>query len=142
MPKNWKKYKLGEVATLQRGFDLPNTKRVEGSFPVIAASGFSSWHNKYKVKGPGVTTGRSGTLGQVFYEKNDFWPLNTSLWVKNFHGNHPKYIYYFLKTLKFEEFNSGTSVPTLNRNDVHNLAVAIPSLAEQKSIAQILLMTK
>jgi type I restriction enzyme S subunit len=138
MPNNWKTYKLGEVTTLQRGFDLPNTKRITGKYPVIAASGFSSWHNQYKVKGPGVITGRSGTLGKVFYEANDFWPLNTSLWVKDFHNNNPKFIYYFLKTLNFEEYNSGTSVPTLNRNDVHKLDVQIPSLKEQKAIAQIL----
>lgn len=138
MPNNWKTYKLEKVATLQRGFDLPNTKRAEGNYPVIAASGFSTWHNEFKVKGPGVTTGRSGTLGQVHFVKDDFWPLNTSLWVKDFHGNDERFIYYFLKTLNFEEYNSGTSVPTLNRNDVHKLDVTIPDLQEQKSIASIL----
>ena len=138
MPNNWKTYKLEKVATLQRGFDLPNTKRAEGNYPVIAASGFSTWHNEFKVKGPGVTTGRSGTLGQVHFVKDDFWPLNTSLWVKDFHGNDERFIYYFLKTLNFEEYNSGTSVPTLNRNDVHKLDVTIPDLQEQQSIASIL----
>jgi type I restriction enzyme S subunit len=138
MPNNWKTYKLEEVATLQRGFDLPNTKRTDGKYPVIAASGFSTWHNEFKVKAPGVTTGRSGTLGQVHYVKDDFWPLNTSLWVKDFNGNNERFIYYFLQTLNFEEYNSGTSVPTLNRNDVHKLDVKIPDLPEQQSIAQIL----
>ncbi|MCL9809682.1 restriction endonuclease subunit S [Flavobacterium luminosum] len=138
MPNNWTTYKLEKVATLQRGFDLPNTKRTDGKYPVIAASGFSTWHNEFKVKGPGVTTGRSGTLGQVHFVKGDFWPLNTSLWVKDFHGNDEKFIYYFLKTLNFDEYNSGTSVPTLNRNDVHKLDVTIPDLQEQKSIAAIL----
>ena len=138
MPYNWKIYKLGKVATLQRGFDLPTRKRIQGNYKVIAASGFTDWHNEYKVKGPGVTTGRSGTLGQVFYEEDDFWPLNTSLWVKDFHGNHPRCIYYFLKELNLGAFNSGTSVPTLNRNDVHSLEVKIPPLPEQKAIANIL----
>ncbi|MEZ4842519.1 MAG: restriction endonuclease subunit S [Flavobacteriaceae bacterium] len=138
MPNNWKTYNIGDVATLQRGFDLPNSKRKNGAFPVIAASGFISWHNVFKVKGPGVTTGRSGSLGQVFYVEKDFWPLNTSLWVKDFHNNEPRFIYYFLKTINFEEFNSGTSVPTLNRNDVHSLEVNIPDLPEQKAIASIL----
>lgn len=138
MSNNWKTYKLEKVATLQRGFDLPNTKRIKGKYPVIAASGFSTWHNEFKVKGPGVTTGRSGTLGQVQYVEDDFWPLNTSLWVKDFNGNDERFIYYFLQTLNFEEYNSGTSVPTLNRNDVHKLDVTIPDITEQKSIASIL----
>lgn len=138
MPENWKTYKLGDVATLQRGFDLPSRKRIEGIYPIIAASGFTAWHNEYKVKGPGVTTGRSGTLGKVFYEESNYWPLNTSLWVKDFHGNYPRFIYYFLQTLNFSEFNSGTSVPTLNRNDVHSLDVEIPKINEQRAIASIL----
>lgn len=138
MLNNWKTYKLEKVATLQRGFDLPNTKRNDGKYPVIAASGFSTWHNEFKVKAPGVTTGRSGTLGQVHYVKDDFWPLNTSLWVKDFNGNDERFIYYFLQTLNFEEYNSGTSVPTLNRNDVHKLDVTIPDMTEQQSIASIL----
>lgn len=138
MLNNWKTYKLEKVATLQRGFDLPNTKRIDGIYPVIAASGFSTYHNVFKVKAPGVTTGRSGTLGQVHFVNKDFWPLNTSLWVKDFNGNDERFIYYFLQTLNFEEYNSGTSVPTLNRNDVHKLDVTIPDLQEQKSIAQIL----
>lgn len=138
MSSSWKTYKLEQIATLQRGFDLPNTKRNEGKYPVIAASGFSTLHNDFKVNGPGVITGRSGTLGQVFYEEKDFWPLNTSLWVKDFHGNNRKFIYYLLKTLRFEEYNSGTSVPTLNRNDVHKLDIIIPSIKEQQAIASIL----
>ncbi|MCM4162994.1 MULTISPECIES: restriction endonuclease subunit S [unclassified Arenibacter] len=138
MNNNWKTLKLGEVATLQRGFDLPSRKRINGNYPIIAASGYTEMHNEYKVKGPGVITGRSGTLGKFFYEKKDFWPLNTSLWVKSFNGNNPLFIYYFLQTLNFLEFNSGTSVPTLNRNDVHSLEVEIPPIQEQKAIASIL----
>lgn len=138
MNNNWKTLKLVEVATLQRGFDLPSRKRINGNYPIIAASGYTEMHNEYKVKGPGVITGRSGTLGKVFYEKKDFWPLNTSLWVKSFNGNNPLFIYYFLQTLNFLEFNSGTSVPTLNRNDVHSLEVEIPPIQEQKAIASIL----
>ncbi len=136
--QDWKTYKLEDVATLQRGFDLPNTERIDGKYPVFAASGFSTWHNTFKVKGPGVTTGRSGTLGQVHFINQDFWPLNTSLWVKNFHGNDERYIYYFLQTLNFGDYNSGTSVPTLNRNDVHKLEVCIPEYKEQTAIASIL----
>lgn len=136
--QDWNKYKLVELATLQRGFDLPNTKRIEGKHPVMAASGFSTWHNEFKVKGPGVITGRSGTLGQVHFVNQDFWPLNTTLWVKDFHANDEKFIYYLLKTLSLEDYNTGTSVPTLNRNDVHRLEIHVPEYKEQKSISSIL----
>ena len=138
MPENWKTYKLKDIATLQRGFDLPTKKRVSGNVPIVAASGIGGYHNQAKVKGPGVITGRSGTIGKVMFQKNDFWPLNTSLWVKDFHGNDVRFIYYLLSNFDFTGFNNGTSVPTLNRNDVHSVELNIPELQEQKSIASIL----
>ena len=138
MSENWKTYKLGDIATLQRGFDLPTQNRINGDIPIIAASGIGGYHNVSKVKGPGVITGRSGTIGKVMFENGDFWPLNTSLWVKDFHENDPKFIYYLLTNFDFTAFNVGTSVPTLNRNDVHVVEFSIPGIEEQRSIASIL----
>jgi len=138
MPEDWNIFKLGDIATLQRGFDLPTQDRIFGEIPIIAASGIGGYHNVSKVKGPGVITGRSGTIGKVMFERGDFWPLNTSLWVKDFHSNDPKYIYYLLTTFDFASFNNGTSVPTLNRNDVHSVELSIAPLPEQIAIASIL----
>jgi type I restriction enzyme S subunit len=133
------KIKLGDVITLKRGYDLTNTERGVGSIPVFSSSGLSGFHSEYKVNGPGVITGRYGTLGEVFYSENDFWPHNTTLYVKDFKGNHPKYIYYFLKTLGFDNQNDKTSVPGVNRNHLHDLFVKfIPDLPTQSSIASIL----
>ena len=136
--KGWREARLGDIATLQRGFDLPKTNRIHGKYPLIASSGEDGTHNTYKAKAPGVVTGRSGTLGEVFFVRKNFWPLNTTLWAKDFHGNNIKFIYYFLKTLNLERYNSGTGVPTLNRNHIHPLSVIVPPLKEQKKIAEIL----
>ena len=124
--------------TLQRGFDLPKQDRKEGEFPIVASTAVQGYHAEYKVKPPGVITGRSGSLGSVQYLDKPFWPLNTTLWVKNFKGNNPKFTYYFLKTLRLERYNSGAGVPTLNRNHLDALDVAIPPLPTQRKIAAIL----
>src|SRR5690606_32111898 len=108
---NWKKTKLGDVINLKRGFDLPAAKRIDGSVPILSSSGLTGYHNEYQVRGPGVVTGRYGTIGQVFYVEEEYWPLNTTLYVQDFKGNHPKFIYYFLKTLKFGKFNDKSTVP-------------------------------
>lgn len=129
VPKGWQVGRLDDVLVLQRGFDLPATQRVDGQFSVVAASGPSGTHNEYMVKGPGVTTGRSGVLGKVFYVHDDFWPLNTSLWVKEFRHSKPAYAFYSLQGLDFGIFNAGSAVPTLNRNHVHNLPTLMPPLA-------------
>ena len=138
LPNGWQQVRLGEVATFQRGFDLFAPSRISGDYPLIASNGQDGTHNECKVKAPGVVTGRSGTLGQVFFVQDDFWPLNTTLWVKDFHGNNVQFVYYFLKTLSLGKYNAGSGVPTLNRNHIHPLLVAIPPLAEQKTIAEIL----
>ena len=126
IPKAWKVGRLDDMLTLQRGFDLPATDRTHGKYPVMAASGPNGCHDKFMVHGPGVITGRSGVLGKVFFIHGDFWPLNTSLWVKEFKRVSPAYTFHLLRGLDLEMFNAGSAVPTLNRNHVHNLPVVVP----------------
>ncbi|MDA8430301.1 MAG: restriction endonuclease subunit S [Geobacteraceae bacterium] len=86
MKAGWERKKLGDVATLQRGFDLPTQDRVAGDFPIVSSSGVIDTHHKSAVRGTGVVTGRSGSIGNVFFIEEDYWPLNTVLYVKDFHG--------------------------------------------------------
>lgn len=137
-PEGWAEKRLGEVAFLQRGFDLPERKRVEGNVPIISSSGISGYHNECQVKGPGVVTGRYGTVGEVFFIQGDFWPLNTSLWVKEFYGNDRKYVYYLLSKVDYKKFSDKTGVPGVNRNDLHTIKVPVPPKSEQQKIARIL----
>jgi type I restriction enzyme S subunit len=134
----WKECQLGDVLTLQRGFDLPRRKRREGDVPIVSSSGITGYHDEAKVKAPGVITGRYGTLGEVFYLTDDFWPLNTTLFVRDFKGNDPHFISYFLRTLNLESQNVASSVPGLNRNYLHLLTVQIPPLPTQRKIAAVL----
>ena len=131
--------KIGNIVTLKRGYDLPKSKRKLGRVPIISSSGVSDYHNVAKKKGPGVVTGRYGTLGEVYYSENEFWPLNTTLYASDFKGNDSKFIYYFLKTLKLERFNGAAAVPGLDRNVIHRITVKYESdLTTQKKIASIL----
>jgi type I restriction enzyme, S subunit len=134
----WLECHLGDVVTLKRGYDLPNRERTPGNVPIISSSGVTDFHNAAKVKGPGVVTGRYGTLGEVFYVEEDFWPLNTSLYVQNFKGNDPRWIAYFLGSLDLGSQNTAGAVPGLNRNALHLLQVKLPLLETQKKIAAIL----
>ena len=138
IPEDWEIKEIKRISPLQRGFDLPYLQIKDGSYPVIFSNGVGAYHAQYMVKGPGVVTGRSGTIGKVHYVGENYWPHNTSLWVTNFFGNYPKYIYYLFNTINWELYNSGSGVPTLNRNDIHDLKCAIPSVEEQKCIAEAL----
>jgi len=135
----WETRTLGDVAPLQRGFDLPNSKLQQGTYPVVYSNGVLNHHAAFQAKGPGVVTGRSGTIGTVTFVEQKFWPHNTSLWVTTFKGNDPKFIFYLYTTIGLEQFATGSGVPTLNRNDVHAFKVRIPpSTVEQTAIATIL----
>ena len=124
---------------LNRGFDLPNDKIIEGEYPVVASTEIKAYHKSFKVKAPGVVTGRSGSLGTVQYVSTNYWPLNTALYVKDFKGNDPKFVYYFLQTMHLENFNAGAGVPSLNQNHLHKQKIIVPDdVNHQRRIASIL----
>ncbi len=139
MSFEWIDTTLGDFLTLKRGYDLPKSKRVEGNVPVISSSGYSGVHNKPMIRGPGVVTGRYGTIGQVFYVEEDFWPLNTTLYVDDFKGNSPLFAYYLLQTIDFQAYSDKAAVPGINRNHVHMANIRVPdTFFLQEKIASVL----
>ena len=130
--------RFSDFVTLQRGFDLTKTAMQEGPYPVIGSTSIIGHHHEFKVEPPGVVTGRSGSLGVVQYVAEKYWPHNTSLWVKDFKGNDPKFVYYCMQAMDFARFNAGAGVPTLNRNHLDSLEVEVPPLPVQQRIAAIL----
>ncbi len=135
----WEKIPLGEFLTLKRGYDLPYSRRKDGEIPIVSSSGITGYHNEAKVDGPGVVTGRYGTLGEIFFVKKDFWPLNTALYVQDFRGNDPRFSAYFLKRVLNGTASDKAAVPGVNRNDLHARKVVVPrDLATQKTISAIL----
>ncbi len=138
MSSEWQSGRLGDFIELKRGYDLPQAKRIPGSVPLISSSGVSDFHSEAMVKGPGVVTGRYGTIGQVYYVDDDFWPLNTTLYIRDFKGNDPKFVGYFLRTIDFFAYSDKAAVPGVNRNHLHEASVALPPLSAQKSIAKFL----
>ncbi len=135
---NWRTCRLGDVLTLKRGHDLPGDTRQVGDVPVVSSSGITGYHNEAKAKPPGVVTGRYGTLGQVFYLDQDYWPLNTALYVIDFKGNHPKFTAYFLENVLRGYQSDKAAVPGIDRNVLHELSVLAPDVACQNQIANVL----
>jgi type I restriction enzyme S subunit len=139
IPQGWLTGRLDDALVLQRGFDLPTSQRIPGKVPIMAATGLNGTHNEAKVKGPGVVTGRSGSLGTVMLVWEDFWPLNTALWVKEFRQSNPIHAYFTLRALDLKGFNSGAAVPTLNRNDIHGLPTVLPDRGTLKTFNELVL---
>jgi type I restriction enzyme S subunit len=130
----WRDTTIGDQFILQRGFDITKDEQDKGDVPVVSSGGIKSFHNKAMVHAPGVVIGRKGTLGKVFYLEADFWPHDTTLWVKDFKGNNPRFVYYFLLGLDVKGMDTGTANPALNRNQVHPIKVIWPSISKQEAI--------
>jgi len=134
----WKETALGDIIELKRGYDLPERERRAGTTPLVSSSGVTDYHAEARVKGPGVVTGRYGTLGKVFFVREDFWPLNTTLYVRDFKGNDARFISYFLTGLDYLAYSDKAAVPGLNRNHLHLARVRVPSdVGEQRAIAYV-----
>ena len=141
MAREWVETTVGEQATLQRGIDITKMDQRAGVVPVVSSGGVSSYHDTSAATGPGVVLGRKGVVGSVYYVPSDYWPHDTTLWVKDFHGNDRRFVYYFFRWLapRIATMDVGSANPTLNRNHVHPIEVRWPThVNEQRAIAHIL----
>lgn len=134
----WTNTSLGNFVTFQRGHDLPKTKMKDGRYPVLGSNGIIGWHDQATTEGPSLVIGRSGNTGKPFYYEGPAWAHNTSLYVRDFHGNNPYYAYCLLRTLQLGQHAGGSAVPTLNRNHIHSLEIQVPDLLTQDKTARVL----
>lgn len=131
----WEVSCVVDVVKMQRGFDLPVQDRDNsGEIPVYGSNGIIAKHNVSRVDF-GIITGRSGTIGEVYVSETPFWPLNTTLFSVDTHGNNIVYLQYLIANYHLERFKAGAGVPTLNRNDFHNKEIINVPLPLQKSFA-------
>lgn len=137
LPEGWKDTNVNAELTFQRGFDLPKSKFEKGSIPVVGSTTILGFHNKYRINGPGIVTGRSGSLGLFQFIQTNFWPHNTSLFIKDFKGHSIYFIHQLLLTLDFSKLNSGGAIPSLNRNTLSSIAIVVPTSEIEKQFEKI-----
>ena len=139
VPESWEVVPFDKFVTLQRGYDLRKQDFRKGSVPVIGATQVIGYHDTANVKAPGVTVVRSGSsAGKPLFIAEDFWAHNVLLYVKDFQGNIPKFVYYKILALNLTQYRQGVAVPTLNRNTFSAIKLALPSSSEQHDIADAL----
>jgi type I restriction enzyme S subunit len=138
VPEHWELLQLRRRITLQRGVDITKDEQNEGNVPVVSSGGISSYHDHALVRGPGVIVGRKGTAGAVYYIEEDFWPHDTTLYVREYRGSSPRYVFYKLLSMNLQSYDTGSANPTVNRNIVHPEVVSWPSPTEQQAIVDYL----
>lgn len=131
VPEGWIRRNVNEIVTFHRGYDLTKENMKKGQYPVVGSTSIIGYHNEYKIEGPGIVTGRSGSLGQYQLIWNNYWPHNTSLYISDFKNHSVFYIFSLLQTLNFSALNNGGAIPTLNRNTLSNIEVLEPPVSLQ-----------
>ena len=140
IPEHWEVKQLKWTIMFQRGHDLPTDDRQEGSVPLVTSSGVSATHAVAAAKGPGIVTGRYGTIGVFYLVEEDYWPLNTTLYSVDLRGNEPRFLCYMLRHIAplFLLNAVKSAVPGVDRNDIHPIKTAVPFHVEQRAIADYL----
>ena len=137
--ERWKKYKLGDIVTLNYGKALKEENRVEGKIPVYSSAGITGYHNESIINTKGIIVGRKGTIGKVYLSETPFNCIDTAYYILPKDEKYDfKFLYYLLQTLGLEDLNSDSAVPGLNRDAAYSQEIKLPPVPEQFSIASIL----
>lgn len=137
VPEGWTRHNVNEVVTFHRGYDLTKENMQKGPYPVVGSTSVIGYHDKYKISGPGIVTGRSGSLGQFQLIWENYWPHNTSLYISDFKNHNIFYVFSLLQTLDFSALNNGGAIPTLNRNTLSNIEIVEPQVTLQDKYSAI-----
>lgn len=137
MMNDWKKYKLGEVVSIKYGKDHKNLN--DGPYPVYGSGGIMRYVDKYLYDKESILIPRKGSLNNIFYQDNAFWTVDTMFWSEiNTVKAFPKFLFYQLSLVDFENLNVGSAVPSLTIPIINDVDVFLPSLEEQRRIAGVL----
>lgn len=137
VPEGWSRTNINEILTFHRGYDLTKNEMKAGRYPVVGSTTVIGYHNEFKINGPGIVTGRSGSLGKYQFIWDNFWPHNTSLYISDYKDHNIFFVYSLLQTVDFASLNNGGAIPTLNRNVLSNIEVIEPEKKLQDVFAKI-----
>lgn len=137
VPEGWSRTNINEILTFHRGYDLTKNEMKAGRYQVVGSTTVIGYHNEFKIKGPGIVTGRSGSLGKYQFIWDNFWPHNTSLYISDYKDHNIFFVYSLLQTVDFASLNNGGAIPTLNRNVLSNIEVIEPTDELQEMFAKI-----
>ncbi|PPF44842.1 restriction endonuclease [Pseudoclavibacter sp. AY1F1] len=134
----WRDSTLGGEIELLYGKALPAHVRAPGDFVVYGSNGPVGVHDVGLIDGPGIIVGRKGSVGEVVYSSERFWPIDTTYYVKNRSGLDWRYLYHLLGASGLTKLNSHSAVPGLNRADAYSIPVRVPPPSTQVDIARVL----
>ena len=140
IPEDWELKQIGDIITLEYGKGLSGSNRKTGNYPVYGSNGIVGTHSDFLIKAPSIIVGRKGSIGEVVWADKDFWPIDTTYYVKPKSSRTSlRWIYYKLQKMRLSKLNTATGIPGLNRELVYVQKISVPGEIEQNEIANIFL---
>lgn len=135
----FKKYSLSELATIKYGKNQKKVLSQDGTVPIYGTGGLMGYATEALYSNPSVLIGRKGTIGKVKYMDHPFWTVDTLFYtIINTDIVYPKYLYYVMSLLDLNNYNEGTTIPSLRTETLNRLEFDIPSLEVQRRILSCL----
>ena len=136
IPWDWQVKELGTILTFGSGKDYKHLEN--GEIPVYGTGGVMTYVDEFLFDGESVGIGRKGTIDKPVFLEGKFWTVDTLFYTHQFTNANPKFIYYKFCLIKWKEYNEASGVPSLNKNTLQKIKIALPELAEQTAIANAL----
>lgn len=140
LPDGWKWSTLGEECDLYQPKTISREKMItDGIYEVYGANGVIGRYNEYNHEDSEVLLSCRGNCGTVNVSKPTSWingnamvcrPKTSSL-LKN-------YLRYYLESVNFTKVITGTAQQQITREPLSKVEIAIPSIAEQHRIVELL----
>ena len=135
----YKRYTLAELVSIKYGKNQKKVLADEGKFPIYGTGGLMGYATEYLYDKPSVLIGRKGTIGKVKYVDHPFWTVDTLFYtIVNTEIVIPKYLYYVMSLVDLNNYNEGTTIPSLRTETLNRLEFDIPSLEDHEMILSCL----
>jgi type I restriction enzyme S subunit len=133
----WKQVNLGELLEVKYG--KAHKALNVGNIPCIGSGGLMRYVDEYLYDDESILIPRKGSLNNIMYQNNPFWTVDTMFWtIINKELVVPKFLFYQLTLIDYENLNVGSAVPSLTVPVINEIEISLPPLSEQKSIAAVL----
>jgi type I restriction enzyme S subunit len=91
--------------------------------------------NEHLFEGETVCIGRKGTINKPFYYHGKLWTVDTLFYTYSYQNVLPRFVFYLFERINWLKYNEASGVPSLSKKTIEQIEIFIPSISEQKKLA-------
>jgi type I restriction enzyme S subunit len=131
--REWEESLIGKILKIGSGKDYKHLS--EGEIPVFGTGGYMTSVNEHLFEGETVCIGRKGTINKPFYYHGKLWTVDTLFYTYSYQNVLPRFVFYLFERINWLKYNEASGVPSLSKKTIEQIEIFIPSISEQKKLA-------